>query len=301
MIDWILNFKLWKQMIFSNNARLLVLILTCVASPIWGWGMTGHRIVGGVAHRYLAPSTVKKISSIFHGYRLEDIGNWADEIKSDHTAFSLSLGKWHFIEVADLSALDQAIDLKQWPENLNQALHFVVYKLKNRLFDDDLTEAVLVRLLVHLVADAHQPLHVGNGKDHGANTCYVRWFGSKWLMSLHSVWDSKLVDSYKLSYSEYVDYLDHVDDVDVLQWQQDSIKTWLVESREIHPLIYPSEKSGSPSDYCVKSRASMVYSKAPTLGYAYQNSVRPILHKRLLQAGIRLAGILNEIYTPGSL
>ena len=170
--------------------------------------------------------------------------------------------------------------------------------MKSKQFDKEFTEGVLIRLLVHLVADAHQPLHVGNGKDYGGNVCYVRWFNSKWTMNLHSVWDSKLIDAYKLSYSEYVEYLNHVKPNQLKKWQNSTVKEWLIESYRLHDAIYPMDKGVLPSDYCVKNRSMLQNLKVPSLGFAYQNRVRPILNQRLLQAGVRLAGVLNQVYDP---
>ena len=281
-------------------SRLFFIIPLCgLCFPwqsIWAWGLTGHRIVGGIAQKHMSPNTSSQLSHVLSGYQLQDVGNWADEIKSDQSVFSRSLRKWHYIDLSSETYFDQPIDFDHWPGDLYQALEYVIARLTNRAFDQELTEEVLIRLLVHLVADAHQPLHVGNGIDSGGNTCYVRWFGSKWTMSLHSVWDNKLIDVYKLSYSEYVDYLNHANAQQVVKWQRSSVKDWLLESYRLHSLVYPSEKGLVPGDYCVKNRSLLQQSKIPSLGFAYQYKVRPILNQRLLQAGIRLAGVLNQIY-----
>lgn len=261
------------------------------------WGLTGHRIVGALAERHLTPKTRACVSQVLQGYHLQDVSNWADEIKSDNSAFSKSLRKWHYVELAAETDLDVAL-ASDWPEDLNHALMHIIQRLEKREFDQKLTEPVLIRLLTHLVADAHQPLHVGNGKDAGGNTCHVRWFYSKWTTSLHSVWDTRLIDSYKLTYSEYTDYLDHVDAKTVARWQNDSSKCWLLESYRLHTEIYPSDNGVQTQDYCVKSRSQLRDKKVPKLGYAYQGKVRPILNQRLAQAGIRLAGVLNRIYDP---
>ena len=74
------------------------------------------------------------------------------------------------------------------------------------------------------------------------------------------------------------------------------LETWLQESLALHVAIYPSDRGFSPNVYCAKDRASIPDKMIPSLGYAYQLAVRPILHQRLLQAGVRLAGVLNHIY-----
>ena len=276
-----------------KNFGLVCLLL--VSQVSFGWGLTGHRIVGGLAQKHITNHARTEVSRVLSGYQLQDVSNWADEIKSDHSVFYKSLRQWHYMDLANEKQLDEQ-PTDQWPEDLHRALDFTISRLKKRVFTKDLTEEVLLRLLIHLVADAHQPLHVGNGQDRGGNTCYVRWFYSKWTMSLHSVWDSKLIDVYKLSYSEYVDYLNHIPPEMKKQWQKASVKDWRRESSRLHKQIYPQEKGVKISDYCVKSRSMVNFKKTPKLGYAYQNRVRPILNQRLAQAGVRLAGVINDIY-----
>ena len=37
-------------------------------------------------------------------------------------------------------------------------------------------EAINLKVLVHLIGDLHQPLHVGNGTDRGGNDVRLEWF-----------------------------------------------------------------------------------------------------------------------------
>ena len=282
-----------------NHPRLLKYAVICMSiffyNAVYSWGLTGHRIVGGLAEKHLTDNTTLHVRHILDGYKLQDVSNWADEIKSDRSALSQSLSKWHYMEAADPAMIDSKPN-NDWPMDIHHALVLIKKRLEHQRFEAPLTEPVLLRLLIHLVADAHQPLHVGNGKDHGANACYVRWFSSKWTTRLHTIWDSKLIDAYLLSYTEYIDVLDHLNEKTIKQWQADSMSTWLKESRALHAEIYPIDKRINISDYCVPKRSQLKIDKVPKIGYDYQSRVRPILNQRLAQAGIRLAGILNEIY-----
>ena len=62
-----------------------------------------------------------------------------------------------------------------------------------------------LKFLVHFIGDIHQPLHVGNGKDYGANNVKVKWFNEP--TNLHKIWDEKLIDYQNLSYTEYARFL----------------------------------------------------------------------------------------------
>ena len=89
------------------------------------------------------------------------------------------------------------------PPSDNGDLYIAINKCIDVLKDassDKESKAFHLKLLVHFVGDLHQPLHLGQEIDRGANRIYVKWFGSN--TNLHSVWDSKMIDSYKMSYSE---------------------------------------------------------------------------------------------------
>ena len=60
-------------------------------------------------------------------------------------------------------------------------------------------------LLVHLVGDVHQPLHVGRGPDRGGNSIDVYWFGEP--VVLHEVWDEGLIEKEALSFTEFAVFL----------------------------------------------------------------------------------------------
>lgn len=59
-----------------------------------------------------------------------------------------------------------------------------------------------LKYLIHLVGDAHQPMHVSRKEDKGGNTIQLR-FDNKGT-NLHSLWDSKLIDYEVLSSEDMV-------------------------------------------------------------------------------------------------
>ncbi len=236
------------------------------------------------------------VSTILDGYKLQDVSNWADEIRSEQQSLYKSFNKWHYMEAEEEGNIHEQSASSEWPEDLHQAINYCIDQLKKQPQEAKLQRAILLKMLIHLIGDAHQPLHVGNAKDRGATRCYVRWFYSKFPTTLHKVWDSKLIDAQHYSYSEYTDYLDHISINDELAWQKDSISVWLKESRQYHKQIYPTSAKQSTQDYCKINRKDVEYSKMPMLSYKYSYQMRPILEKRLQQAGIRLAGVLNKLW-----
>ena len=63
-----------------------------------------------------------------------------------------------------------------------------------------------LRYVVHLVEDAHQPMHVGDNRDRGGNNVQLQFFRDEYT-NLHQVWDSGLLRIGYRSERELVDDL----------------------------------------------------------------------------------------------
>jgi hypothetical protein len=85
-----------------------------------------------------------------------------------------------------------------------------------------------------------------------------------------------MIDDTRLSYTELAQSLEAADDKKVKAWQTETVRDWANESMSYRNSVY---------DY-----------GDGRLGYAYAYRNFHIVRTRLLQAGIRLAGVLNEIY-----
>ena len=131
-------------------------------------------------------------------------------------------------------------------------------------------------MLIHLVGDVHQPLHVGRAEDLGGNTIKLRWFGEN--SNLHKVWDSDILDGKLYSYTELATLINHPTLEQMSVWQTGNIEVWLQENIAIRPSIYDFDAAGRSWEY----------------KYMYANW--PIIKMQLLKGGIRLAGVLNEIF-----
>jgi len=155
-------------------------------------------------------------------------------------------------------------------------LNFLIAGLKNKQLDKDKKQMYL-RLLIHIVGDIHQPLHVGQFEDLGGNRIRVLWFGDS--TNLHSVWDEKLIESQKLSYTEYATAINHSTTSQRISWQAQPMSEWFYESYVLAGKVYSSVTGG-----------------VPRLGFRYSFDYTDILNKQLLKGGIRLAGLLNSIF-----
>ncbi len=238
------------------------------------WGAIGHRVVAAIAERHLLPVTRLRISELLGPYPLARFGEWADKYRA--TEEGRHTGPWHYVNVPDGETYQPA--RFQVPRDIIQVL-----ELQERILADTSSSAderaLALKLLVHFVADIHQPLHVGRADDRGGNDVDVRWFGAP--TNLHSVWDSRLVDHQQLSYSEYVAFLDFATPEDIRDWLDSGYEDWAAESMALRDTVYalPTARDGG----------------VPDLRWDYADAMTPIMEHRLLQAGIRLAGVLNRV------
>lgn len=258
----------FKQLI--SGALLIYAPLQSMA-----WGTTGHRICGQIAESYLTPKAKTAIHSILGDESLAMASNWADFIKSD-PAYSYT-SPWHYIDLDKPYAYPELVDY------LNQDTRVDAYTKINFLTGDLKKNGVSkkdqlfdLKMLIHLVEDVHQPMHVAHADDKGGNDFKVSWFNEP--TNLHSVWDSKLIDFQQLSYTEYANTINHTTPAQRMQWQSAPISKWLFETNQIAEVLYTDIKPGDD------------------LGYKYNYSHIDTLNRQLLKAGVRLAGVLNSIF-----
>lgn len=240
------------------------------------WGANGHRIVGEIAQRHLSEKTLRALESLMGSETLAMASTFPDEIRSDpRWDFATP---WHYISVDD----DETIEgTARAPEgDLLRAMDCFERVLRDpEAARPD--KIVAVRYLTHFVGDLHQPLHVGRRGDRGGNGIRVNFFRRG--TNLHSVWDSGLIEQESLSFNEFADFIDNATLPQIREWQSGTIRDWAQESKDYRSRVY--DFGGQPAD-----------GDTPDLSWTYAFKQTPLMRIRLLQAGIRLAGIFNSIY-----
>lgn len=234
------------------------------------WGQIGHRTVGHIADGMLSKKAKKQVKKLLGNATLAEVSTWMDEIKSDR-AYDYARS-WHYATIPD----GETYESVETPEDGD--VIWAIEKIVKELKEGDLSredQATNLKFLVHLVGDIHQPLHVGNGQDRGGNDEKVQWFGSN--TNIHSVWDSRMIDGKQYSYTELAAKINHPTKADVKEWQAHTVRDWAYESMSYRARVYNLPENGKLS-----------------YRYGYENF--ELVEYRLLQAGVRLAGVINEIY-----
>jgi hypothetical protein len=240
------------------------------------WGVLGHRIVGQIADSYITKNTKKAIAQILGTESIAMTSNWPDFIKSDPAYNYLS--NWHYINLKSGLSYDsvKAFLYTDTATDAYTKINFLVTELKNKSLEQQ-KKILYLRLLIHLVGDIHQPLHVGRLEDQGGNRVKVLWF--KDSTNLHTVWDTQLINFQQLSYTEYATSINFTTKDQRNSLQQQPLSDWLFESYQIADKIYGDIKTPNQR-----------------LDYAYNFKYVDILNSQLLKGGVRLAGLLNEIF-----
>jgi hypothetical protein len=260
----------------STKAFFFIVLFFYLPLSSMAWGMLGHRIVGEIADSYLTPKARAEIQKILGTESIAMASNWADFIKSD-TSYKY-LTPWHYIDfpkgltyaqIKDELAKDTDVDA--WTK-----LNFIIAELKKKGLPQE-KKLLYLRLLIHIVGDIHQPLHVSPNGTSGGNDIRVTWFNE--ASNLHRVWDEQLISYQVLSYTEYVKAINHTTAEQRKTWQAQPMSQWIFDSYTISEQLHDEIKDQNPK-----------------LSYRYNFDHVQILNEQLLKGGVHLAGLLNSIF-----
>lgn len=259
--------------IFSRRLLRALLLALLLTLPAAAWGPRGHRVVGLIAENRMADTTREAVAELLDGERLSEAALWADAVRGQpewrHSA------PWHYVNIDDgrtyaTSRKDSRGDVIEAIERFRSALQ------DRRAPKHRRSEAL--RFLAHFVGDVHQPLHVGRREDRGGNEIRVRFFGQE--SNLHRVSDSGLLGRFGRSSNRLAPYLEQDAPRDAHKWGQDPLMTWMEES--------------------FRARRAVYQFRGGELGQDYFERHRELLRRRLLQAGVRLAALLDAALSDGS-
>ncbi len=255
---------------------IIVFILVCgIPFTSLAWGVLGHRVVGEIASYHLTPKAKRSIKKILGDESIAMASNWADFIKSDKSY--VYLNTWHYINMAsatDSNAFYQRL-YTDTTTNIYNRINFLIEELRSGDADIE-KKRMYLKLLIHLVGDAHQPLHTGRPEDRGGNDIKVFWFNTP--SNLHRLWDEQLIDFQQLSYTEHAKAINTISAGRKKELQRQPLAEWLYESYQIAQNIYMHIKPDA------------------RLSYDYNYRYVAVMNQQLLKGGVRLAGVLNSIF-----
>lgn len=250
--------------------RTVLFLFLLTPSLALAWGQNGHRITGAIATSLLSAEAKTKIATIIGNESLAEASVWPDYMRSSDEPFWRKSSPLHYVtvpphkhyhEVGAPPQGDAMTGLKQFTQTLQSSTASRDEK------------ATALRFVVHIIGDLHQPLHAGNGSDRGGNDVKVTYFSEP--SNLHRVWDTQMIESQNLSYTEYTQFLNRkIDNTLIQEYTTTNPEIWIEESAAIRDKIYPENDK---------------------LYYDYPFQHIGTVNQRLTQAGVRIAAYLNQV------
>jgi hypothetical protein len=282
---------------FAALAALLALLQPAAAQA---WGYYGHATTGRIALENVKPQTRAAIVRLIAHqaelgtpscpiHSLADAATWPDCLRGQYWRWAYTFA-WHY----QTEPIGEPYDVRKNCSGGN-CVSAQTERNQRILADESLPPAVRLEALafmVHFAGDIHMPLHSGDNDDKGGNAIDAT-YGIAPGLNLHSVWDSAIAER--------------------------------AISGANPPLVrrYSSAEratvaGGTPADWGRESwelARSFVYANAlgrelapgeaspeeATLSQDAIVAALPVAERRIEQAGLRIADLLDAAFAPGPL
>lgn len=265
--------------------------------PCGAWGPQGHRTIGAIADRMLTPAARSAVRALLADDRdkfgrvsgrttLEAVSVWADEVRGTDAARPA----WHYDDQPVCASQPKSSYCREGQCNTEQLKRLIGVLADRRQTVPARNEAL--KWVVHLMGDLHQPLHAANHADRGGNAVKVALEGvrTRGRQNLHRLWDTEFVTR---ALNTRIRQRPPAD-IDALTTEAASL---LVDGGQGSPDSWASESNHLARNVAYNFQG-FACDRAPqgilVLNVAYQEDAAAIVRERLLLAGARLAGLLNQ-------
>ncbi|WMV16094.1 hypothetical protein MTR67_009479 [Solanum verrucosum] len=243
-----------------------VAVVLMMVQKILGWGKEGHYVICKIAEEYLTEDALAAVKALLPDQAEGDLAavcSWPDEVRRHyHYRWSSPL---HYVDTPDF---------------------LCNYKYCRDCHDGHGLKDRSAHLSWNL-----GPLHVGFTGDLGGNSIIVRWYRRK--TNLHHVWDTMIIESaLKTYYKSDIMLMTQALLKNITDEWSDDVPSWESCKEMVCPDPYASES--------IRLACKFAYRNATpgsTLTDDYFLSRLPVVEKRLAQGGVRLAEVLNRIFT----
>lgn len=239
------------------------------------WGPEAHRAATAIAADRLCPAATAGIERLLGDTTLAEAALWPDRIRGEarwaHTR------DWHYLNIGDDAPFSTLLEGAPGHGQLLRAIRANLALLNDESIPGAARGEAL-GFVLHLVADLHQPLHVGRSEDRGGNTIDVSFDGQ--VTNLHRLWDGVLLRSGGLRQDDYRRSLEPLVLLGADNWERGTLEDWAEESRRLRPWVY---------DFDARRRV-------PLISKRYAETGRQLTALRLAQAGVRTAWLLNGLW-----
>ena len=253
---------------------ILSIVFAAAAFAAGAWSQKGHDVTAYIAEQHLTPAARAAVDSIFDGRSMVYWANWLDN--ASHQMDYAYTKTWHYKNIDEGDTYESA------PANpAGDAVTAIKGQLEV-LADPNASKqqkALALKIVVHVMGDMHQPLHMGHATDLGGNRIKVKFFDRD--TNLHSAWDSSLPEAaHKWSYSEWQQQIDRASQAETAEILSGTVDDWARQTAAVSDKVYIYFRPGHKIMYNDIARWA------------------PVIEQRLLRAGLRLAHVLNSTFDP---
>lgn len=281
-------------------AAALLAVLTLLSAPAHAWGAYAHRQTAGIAEANVSPEVRAKIARLIANEKalgtpdcpiknLEDASVWADCVRGESWRWGYTAA-WHYRTAPICQAFNPRANCAG-----GACVTAQITRAHRILAEESLPAALRLEALafmVHFAGDVHMPLHSGDNEDRGGND-RITDYGIKPGLNLHSIWDGPLAERAisdpadrvvrRYSPAERAKLAGGTPD----DWGRES---WEIARSFVYPTAFDSE------DVCA--------APLPLQAALGQDDIMrgvPIAKRRVQQAGLRIADLLESAFAPGPL
>lgn len=265
---------------------LSILALSLIAISSFGWGRNGHDAIAYIADCNLTPKAKEAISYYLDGKSVVYYASWMDEMRHlEPYNGKLEGHSFAVDENLELRLLENPVN--DLPGGFDDGLYQyikLVESLSGGKYKDMSKEdvAFAIKVIVHLVGDYHQPMHVRylgvESSYRGYQSVFVNFRGQK--LRYHKFWDNDSITGvHKWNFMEYGYVLGCLNEDQVKEITEGDIKDWCRETARLCRPIHDWVKEGD------NITNALLY-----------NMVVPLAESQIQKAGYRLAKVLNEIF-----
>jgi hypothetical protein len=275
-------------------ALFSIVMLLAPTRPASAWAELGHQLVGELAQARLTPEASRQVGELLQDEpvpTLAGVAYWADALRSADPERFRATSRWHYVSLAEGPCRYQGAR-----DCADGACVVEAIEAQARLLGDASQPRAArrdaLKFLVHLVGDAHQPLHASHRPDKGGNAfqvslrtsippeAYARAQYRQGIMgtNLHSVWDYYVLAGAERALPEYARRLQTEpgapqarSDADPAAWAEESCR--VIDEAGLYPAAH-------------------------LMQHDYLDSMRPLAERRVATAAQRLAHLLNGLLAP---
>lgn len=281
--------------------RLLAaaLALLAIPAPASAWGYFGHETTAWIALANVSPQSRAAIARLFRHEReigtpkcrlrsLENAATWPDCLRGEGWRWGYTFA-WHY----QTEPIGEAYDARK---NCGGGSCVSAQIARNHriLADESLPGNVRLEalaFLVHFAGDIHMPLHSGDNEDRGGNDI-VTTYGIAPGLNLHSIWDSALAE--RAITAADPPLVRRYSPAERATLAGGEAADWGRESWELtRGFVYANALGREP-----------VGGEKPTSAILSQEAIVaavPVAERRIVQAGLRIAALLDSAFAPGPL